>query len=101
MTLAKIQRALDRLILQYMEEMRPGGWKRHEYAFQLRCFVHEPEITKDMARAVCRSLADRGYAFYMRGLFTEDGEVAGAGYGITEKGAAYLETLFEAATEDK
>jgi dienelactone hydrolase len=101
MKLAEIQRALDRPILQYMEEMRPSGFRRHEYAFQLVCFVHEPVITKDMARAICRSLTDRGYAFYMRGLFTEDGEVAGSGYGITEKGAAYLETLFEPATETK
>jgi hypothetical protein len=96
MTLSEIQRALDRRILQYMEECRPSSYDRHGFAFQLNCFVQEPEITKDMARAVCRSLTDRGYAFYMSGLFTEDGEVAGAGYGITDKGAEYLKTLFDA-----
>lgn len=98
MTLSEIQRALDRHILQYMEEGRPSSYDRHSFAFGLNCFVEEPEITKDMARAVCRSLTDRGYAFYMRGLFTEDGEVAGAGYGITDKGAEYLRTLYEGDT---
>ena len=89
------QKILDRHVLQYMEEMREREYERHQYAFHLRCFVCEPWVTKDIARAVCRSLTDRGYAFYMRGLQSEDGYPCGAGYGITDKGAAYLETLFK------
>ena len=94
MTYPEVQKFLDRHVLQYMDECRDGGYKRHEYAFHLQCFVNE-WITKDMARAICRSLTDRGYCFYMRGLWSEDGEPGGAGYGITNKGAAYLETLFD------
>ena len=81
------QRALDRHVLTLMDGT-PG-----EYAFPLSRFV-SGWVTKEMARAACRSLTDRGYAFYMRGLWSEDsGMPAGAGYGVTEKGLAYLETL--------
>lgn len=96
MNLPDIQRGLDRHVLQIMEESRDRSYGRWEYAFGLSWFVDEPWITKDMARAACRSLTDRGYAFYMRGLWNEDGYPAGAGYGITDKGAEYLETLFAA-----
>ena len=95
MSIPDIQKCLDRYILQVMEDHRDPSYSREEYAFHLRIFVSDPWITKDMARAVCRSLTDRGYAFYMRGLMTEDGDMGGAGYGITEQGAAYLKTLME------
>lgn len=95
MSLPDIQKCLDRYILQIMEDHRDTSYGREEYAFHLRIFVSDPWITKDMARAVCRSLTDRGYAFYMRGLMTQDGMMGGAGYGITDKGAAYLQTLQE------
>ncbi len=86
------QRTLDRHVLQHMEECREWGYARHEYAFHLRCFVND-WVTKEMARAICRSLTDRGYAFYMRGLWSDEGYPRGAGYGITDKGAEYLDTL--------
>ena len=92
-TYSAVQRFLDQHVLQHMEESRDHGWGRSEYAFHLGCFVNE-WITRDMARAICRSLTDRGYAFYMRGLWSEDGMPGGAGYGITDKGADYLETIF-------
>ncbi len=42
-------------------------------------------------RRACRSLARKGLAEYQRGLVTEDGEMAGAGYGATKEGAAVVE----------
>ena len=95
MTYPEIRRALDRHILQYMVENQPGWCDPDGYAFHLSVFTND-WITKDMARAICRNLTDRGFCFYMRGLFTEDGEVAGAGYGVTENGRKYLAALFEA-----
>ena len=92
MTYPEVQKFLDRHVLQSMEECRDGSFDRHEYAFHLNFFVND-WVTKEMARAVCRSLTDRGFAFYMCGLWSEEGP-GGAGYGITDKGAAYLETLF-------
>lgn len=91
--LPSAQRILDRNVLQYMEECRPGDCPRSGFAYHLNCFVAEPWVTKDMAWAICRSLTDRGYAFYMRGLWSEDGEPLGAGYGITDAGAYYLASL--------
>lgn len=37
-------------------------------------------------RGGCRALASKGLAFFQRGLMTEDGEMAGSGYGITPEG---------------
>lgn len=91
-TLPEIQKALDRHVLQYMDDMAPRDY-RNGYAFHLRCFEQLPWITKDMARAICRSLTDRGFATYVRGLMDDDGEFAGAGYGITPAGETYLDEL--------
>jgi hypothetical protein len=90
----QLQRDLDRHVLQVMEECRDTSYARMEWAFHLSAFVVDPWITKDMARAICRSLTDRGYAFYMSGMWGEDGMPFGAGYGITDKGAEYLQALF-------
>jgi hypothetical protein len=43
-------------------------------------------------RRTVRALARKGMAQYMRGLMTEDGEVAGAGYVCTADGAAWVES---------
>ncbi|MBR9766471.1 MAG: hypothetical protein GYB53_23880 [Rhodobacteraceae bacterium] len=86
-----VQAFLDRHVLQYMHD-NSGGRGYGFFAFHLRCFVND-WITKDMARAICRSLTDRGYARYERGLWNEDGETAGAGYRITEAGREYLAQL--------
>lgn len=93
MSLQEIQEALDRHVLLYMMEAQNSTFSRDGCAFHLNSFVEMPWITKEMARAICRSLTDRGFAFYMRGLFTEDGDPAGAGYGITDAGAEYLSNL--------
>lgn len=97
-TLSDAQKRLDRHVLQHMEECRDRSWDRHEWAFHLRAFTNE-WVTHEMARAVCRSLTDRGFAHYMRGMWCEDGMPFGAGYGITDKGAEYLETLCREAGE--
>lgn len=65
-----------------------GDW----VALPLKCLVTH-EISRDMARAICRSLRTRGYAEFKRGLWTEDGEPAGAGYTITKAGRKYLDEL--------
>ncbi|MFB9149563.1 hypothetical protein [Roseovarius ramblicola] len=47
------------------------------------------------SRALRRDLTDRGLARYQRGLFSDDGLPAGAGYAITPKGLRYLCALEE------
>jgi len=46
----------------------------------------EAGIPREYARIALRRLVDQGYAKFSRGLFTEDGDVAGAGYSITDAG---------------
>ena len=49
---------------------------------------HETKLTRKEVRLACRSLTRKGLAVYARCLFTEDGEMAGAGYAATEKSNA-------------
>lgn len=42
-----------------------------------------------VVRVAIRALARKGFAEYFRGLTTEDGEMAGAGYCITKAGITY------------
>lgn len=44
-------------------------------------------------RLACRSLARKGLASYERGLFDDDGMVAGSGYCATRLGADLIEVL--------
>lgn len=85
---------LDRHVLQYMVDCAPDGYDF--YGFPLQCFTNE-WITKDMVRAICRNLTDRGFAqFHRGGLFDEDGMTAGSGYSVTDKGREHLKLLYAA-----
>ena len=44
------------------------------------------QVERSKVRRAVRSLARKGYASYLSGLWTEDGEPAGSGYCITETG---------------
>lgn len=48
------------------------------------------EITRNELRRACRSLARKGLAGYCKGLMTEEGEMAGAGYAVTREGRETL-----------
>jgi hypothetical protein len=49
-------------------------------------------VPRPKVRRAVRSLARRGLAEYAKGLWSEDGQPAGAGYGITVEGRKWLET---------
>lgn len=67
----------ERAVLWKLDE----GWAE-SWAYGFRSF----DMPRERARSACRSLAAKGLAQYWRGLFTEDGEVAGSGYAITRAG---------------
>lgn len=46
----------------------------------------ETNLERKVVRRACRSLARKGYARFASGLWTEDGEPAGSGYGATHDG---------------
>ena len=54
---------------------------------------------KAVRRSV-RALARKGLAEYSRGLWTEDGEPAGAGYCLTDEGIAAARILSEAISKE-
>lgn len=43
-------------------------------------------LDRKTVRRACRSLTRKGLAQFARGLWTDEGEMAGAGYGCTEAG---------------
>ena len=89
-TYPAVQAFLDRHVLVYIDDHGTNGFDW--LAFNLRCFTND-WITRDMASAICKSLRDRGFLTYERGLWSEDGEPAGSGYAITDKGRKYLRSI--------
>lgn len=63
------------------------------------CFASFDVIAKDteldrrLVRRTVRLLARKGLAEYAKGLFTEDGEVAGSGYAVTDLGRVVSEIV--------
>lgn len=55
------------------------------------------ELDRKTVRRNVRALARKGLAEYFRGLWTEEGAPAGAGYCITRKGRDLCRTLREEA----
>jgi hypothetical protein len=49
-------------------------------------------LDRKQVRRACRSLRRKGLAQFEKGLWTEDGEPAGAGYGATKEGAELART---------
>ncbi len=50
-------------------------------------------LDRKAVRRACRSLARRGLTEFRAGLWNEDGETAGAGYGLTPAGKEILAAL--------
>lgn len=63
------------------------GWDEWFWGF---CHFASEAFPRSAVRRACRSLARKGLMRYQRGLLTEDGEAAGAGYGITDRGRSAL-----------
>ena len=78
-------------VLESIWRLAQGSeWGPTETFYFLRSVMAATGINRDYARAACRSLTDRGLLQYRRGLFSDDGITAGAGYGLTHEGISYL-----------
>lgn len=53
----------------------------------------ETGLDRKIVRRACRSLARKGLAEFARGLWNEDGEPGGSGYGATKAGKELADTL--------
>lgn len=53
----------------------------------------DTKFDRKTIRKACRVLREKGLVVYLRGLMTEDGEVAGSGYHISPEGRELAEKL--------
>lgn len=60
------------------------------YCLNFKAVAARSEIERHLVRRVVRACARKGLLVYERGLFNDEGEVAGAGYGLTAKGHNWL-----------
>ena len=88
-----IKAAPDKIELSVLRAITEGtgGFGRTEWHWTFAAISRSTGLPRDYVRAACRSLTDQGRAHYRGGLFTEEGEVAGAGYAATRAGIEYLE----------
>lgn len=74
----------ERLLLLAMQEAGASP----ERCFTFAGLANLGALERLHIRRTVRALARKGLALYQRGLWTEDGEPAGSGYGLTEAGIA-------------
>ncbi|RRH70033.1 hypothetical protein [Falsigemmobacter faecalis] len=81
--------ALRRLALETLSECGEG------YCLSLRGFLSRcgARIHPEIVRGIMADLRQDGLVAHCRGLMTEDGEMAGSGWGITPAGQAHLRAL--------
>lgn len=61
-----------------------------ERCVYMKTIAEETKLTVVQVRRSVRALARKGLAEYHRGLFDEDGKVAGSGYCASEEGMAFI-----------
>lgn len=81
----------ERIVLEVLAE----EWNSDSSCFYFKGILSrlkglKNELDLKQVRRACRSLAKKGLAQFVRGLFDEDGMVAGAGYCATEAGVAMI-----------
>lgn len=78
-----------RVLNELDENTQPNGeWCIGFDALALHCGMDRQAV-----RRITRHLARKGYAEYWRGLWSDDGEPAGAGYCITRQGRELANSL--------
>jgi hypothetical protein len=82
----------EREVLRVLfESSQPDG----EMCLPFSYIEGDTKLNTKEVRKACRSLRMKGFAQFYRGLMTEDGEVAGSGYSITEAGCTLSERIEE------
>lgn len=65
-----------------------------ETFYGFRFIQRETGIPAHIVPGLLRHMTDKGLCRFQRGLFSEDGEVAGSGYGLTAKGYQLAREMF-------
>lgn len=64
---------------------------RNDWCLSLGHLSADTDIPREICRGILAELRADGLATYRKGLLTDDGEVAGAGYTLTPKGEALID----------
>lgn len=88
-------RAISSLELICLKVLMKTDWQIGFGYLGFSRLVRDTTIPKEVVRAIVRGLTDKGLAQYGRGLSSDEGEFAGAGYAITEAGASLLHVIEE------
>lgn len=70
-----------------------------ENCIYFRTIAKSTGLDEKAVKAAARSLRAQGLAQFMRGLMTEDGRCAGAGYAITSQGVGVVADILRAHKE--
>ena len=73
-----------------LEVLGERSYPHGEMCLWFQTIMDDTGYRRKEVRMHVRALAHKGFAEYYRGLWTEDGEPAGAGYCITKEGIAAL-----------
>ena len=76
----------ERKVLEVLAE----EWSSDTNCYFFKGIAAQTKLEIKQVRRACRSLAKKGYTEFVRGLFDDDGMVAGSGYCATRKGAALI-----------
>jgi hypothetical protein len=71
-------------VLEFLSE--DGDYYFHPFAN----IMDDTGLDRKQVRRACRSLAKKGLTEFKKGLWSEDGEPGGSGYGATKEGRAVL-----------
>lgn len=64
-----------------------------DYYYAFATLASDTRIDRKAVRRACRSLARKGLTKYAKGLWNEDGEPCGSGYGLTDEGRVHASGL--------
>lgn len=87
-----IRAAIDGLRLAVLRAV-----PRNDWCLALGRLTADTDIPREICRGILAELRGDGLVAYRRGLLTDDGEVAGAGYTLTPKGEALIDHACRAA----
>lgn len=82
--------AITQLSKRELMALRAFAGVENGYCLSFSGVAGRSELDPKHVRRTVRALARKGLAQYEKGLWSEDGEVAGSGYGLTKQGREIL-----------
>ena len=78
--------------VKVLESLVGASQPEGEMCISFAWIMDDTKLDRKEVRKACRSLARKGLAEFYRGLFNDDGEVAGSGYCASRAGVALIES---------